>query len=405
MDEMNSDCGEKGLSAEMLETPRSKLTQTLKRAERFTEEKEMHEAQREWIRCVALTRIIYGNGHWRVAQAFANLAHSYLMITDKAFCPGFLAQVLQHANSAKVILSMGGGTPPKSTEEKRELLSTFLMTFYTLGAEWVMEELKGTTWEEATEWKISEKDLAAALGRARLLQNKPMMAMEHFKKAIGAVVSAGGEMAPELIDLYQEIAHIEQVQKNHNKSIGYLLMAHCVALAVHTKFSTEAASTALLLAKAYAATGEQKHAETTEMYFTESLAAYKAALGSDHSQTISALEDFSKWLVHVGKREQAYDLLQESFTAQSDLCSDFNEKAAERFYIMGGICLAERKMKEGYQWLSKCAEIQAAVYGPRHRKSKEIQKLLKLLETSSVVREGSRQLTQQQQKASSQTLC
>lgn len=43
--------------------------------------------------------------------------------------------------------------------------------------------------------------------------------------------------------------------------------------------------------------------ETVEMYFSESLEAYKAALGLDHSQTINALEDFSKWLVHVGKRE------------------------------------------------------------------------------------------------------
>nr|XP_056704906.1 tetratricopeptide repeat protein 23-like [Euleptes europaea] len=423
MDEMNSDCGENEMRTEIPETPRSKLTQALKRAERFTEEKEMDQAQREWMRCVALTRIIYGNGHWRLAQALANLAHSYLTLPGKAFCPGFSAQALQHANSAKGTVSMGGSTSPASAEEKRELLSTLLMIYYTSGvahwmqknskesfcnlqkAEQVMEELKGTEGKEATEWKIFEKNLSTALGRACLQQNKPVLAMRHFKKAIAAVIAARGEMAPELIDLYQEVANIEQVKNNHKKSIGYLLLAHCIALTVHTKFSVEAASTALLLGKAYAATGEQKHAETAEMYFNESLAAYKAALGSDHSQTINALEDFSKWLVHVGKREQAYDLLQESFMAQPDLCSDFNEKAAERFYIMGGICLAERKVKEGYQWLSKCTEIRVAVYGPRHKKSKELQKLLKLLETSSVVREGSRQLTQQQQRASSQALC
>ncbi|KAL8203999.1 UNVERIFIED_CONTAM: hypothetical protein K2H54_065998 [Gekko kuhli] len=249
-------------------------------------------------------------------------------------------------------------------------------------AERVMEELKGREWEGAAEWKISEKDLAAALGRTCLQRNKPALATRHFKKAITAVIAAGGEMAPELIGLYQEIAHSEQVNNNHKKSIGYLLLAHCIALGVHTKFSAEAASTALLLGQAYAAMEEQEHAETAEMYFNESLGAYKAALGSDHPQTINALEEFSKWLVRVGKREQAYDLLQESFMSQTDLCSDFSEKAAERFYIMGGICLAEKKVKEGYQWLSKCAEIQVAVYGPRHRRSRETQKLLKLLETT-----------------------
>lgn len=39
------------------------------------------------------------------------------------------------------------------------------------------------------------------------------------------------------------------------------------------------------------------------MYFNESLAAYKVALGMDHSLTIDALKDFSKWLIRAGKRE------------------------------------------------------------------------------------------------------
>ncbi|XP_077203060.1 tetratricopeptide repeat protein 23-like isoform X2 [Paroedura picta] len=414
MTEMSSDHGEEERRAEIFETPRRELAKTLKRAERFTEEKKMRQAHRERIRCVALTRIVYGDRHWRLARALANLAHSYLAL------PGFPTQAVQHANSAKGALLTDGSSPP--AEERQEVLSTLLTIYYTLGvahqvqknskesfcnlqkAEEVMEELKGTEWDGATGWKISEKDLAAALGRTCLQQNKPALATKHFKKAISAVIAAGGEMAPELIDLYQEIAHTEQVKNNHNKAIGYLLLAYCVALTVHTKSSAEAASTALLLGKAYAATGEQTHAEAAEMYFNESLVAFKAVLGSDHPQTINALEDFSKWLVHVGKREQAYDLLQDSFMAQPDVCRDFSAKAAEKFYIMGGICLAEKKVKEGYQWLSKCAEIQAAVYGPRHRRSKETQKLLKLLETSSIIREGSRPLCREKQEASNQVL-
>ncbi|XP_060092577.1 tetratricopeptide repeat protein 23-like [Heteronotia binoei] len=407
MAETNSDCGEKEMRTDIFETPRNPALQK-NGTHLLGLVFQMHQARREWICCVALTRIIYGNGHWRLAQALANLAHSYLVL------PGFSAQALQHANSAKGTLLMDGSSPPASAKEKREILSTLLTIYYALGvahwvqknskesfcnlqkAERVMEELKGSEWEGATEWKISEKDLATALGRACLQQNKPVLAMRHFKKAITAVIATRGETAPELIDLYQEIAHTEQANNNHKQSIGYLLLAHCIALTVHTKFSAEAASTALLLGKAYAATGEQEHAETAEMYFNESLAAYKAALGADHPQTINTLEEFSKWLVRVEKREQAYALLRESFVSQTDLCSDFNEKAAERFYIMGGLCLAEKKVKEGYQWLSKCAEIQVAVYGPRHRRSKEIQKLLKLLETSSVVCEGSRPVTWQQ---------
>ncbi|XP_054842857.1 tetratricopeptide repeat protein 23-like isoform X2 [Eublepharis macularius] len=368
MDDMNNRCGQQEMRTEIFGTPAIKLTQALKRAEKFTKGKKMRQAHRERIRCVALTRIIYGKGHWRLAQALANLAHSYLMLL------GFPVQAVQHANSAKGTILIGGRPPQVPAEEMKQILSTLLTIYYTLGvahwmqkngkeslfnlekAECVMKELQQTELEETTEQKISEEDLAAALGRACLLQNKPLMATRHFEKAISAVISARGEMAPELIDLYQETAHIEQVKKNHKKSIEYLLQAHCVVLTVHTKFSPQAASAALLLGKAYAASGEQKDAEMAEMYFNESLLACKAALGSGHSQTINALEEFSKWLVHMGKREQAYDLLQESFMSQPDLCSDFSEKAAERFYIMGGICLAEQKVKEGYQWLSKALD-------------------------------------------------
>lgn len=51
--------------------------------------------------------------------------------------------------------------------------------------------------------------------------------------------------------------------------------------------------------------------------------------------------------------QQAYELLKESFKTQQNPCSDFNKQAAERLYIMGCICLAEEKIREAYQLLSK----------------------------------------------------
>ncbi|KAF7243900.1 Tetratricopeptide repeat protein 23-like [Varanus komodoensis] len=159
----------------------------------------------------------------------------------------------------------------------------------------------------------------------------------------------------------------------------YGLEAHSLSVALHTKFSAGAASTALALGKAYAATGEEKYAEAAELYLGESLMSYKAALGMDHPKAIHALEYFSKWLGRVGKRKQAYDLLKESFKSQQDPCSDFNKLAVERLYIMGCICLAEEKIEEAYQLLSKCMQIQSAIYGPCHKKCKKVQELLDML--------------------------
>ncbi|KAH0627872.1 hypothetical protein JD844_008415, partial [Phrynosoma platyrhinos] len=233
-------------------------------------------------------------------------------------------------------------------------------------AERVMEELWGLDCREIADFRVSERDLMAAFGRASLQNNKFESAARYFKKAIEATISAGVEMAPELINLYQEMAETEQLKKNHEKAIAY-----STSTVVYNKFSLQTASVSLLLAKAYAATGDEKYVEAAEKYFTEGFAVYKEALGMDHFQTINAVEDYSKWLAQTGKRKvttdpmglhhmnyshakgQGYSFLKEWFKLQQDPCRDFNEQAIERLYIMGCICLAEEKIREAHLLLSK----------------------------------------------------
>ncbi|XP_067401766.1 tetratricopeptide repeat protein 23-like [Emydura macquarii macquarii] len=382
--------------------PNEKLEHALKMAEKFIKEKEVYKANRELIRCVALTRIIYGDGHWQLGQAFANLAYSYLILR------GLPAQAIEHAESAKHIMLTGICTPPATPEDKRERLGTLVTIYYTLGvahliqnndkesylslqkAERHMEELQELDGREIVGLKISQKDLVIALGRTCLQQNKLGSATGYFEKAVDAVISAEGDMAPELINLYQKIAQSEQLKKNHERAIRYLLQAHSICVALHKKCSVEAAQTGLLLGKAYAATGEQQHIEAAETYFTESLTAYQAVLGAEDSLTLTAVEEFSKWLVHVGKKQKAYRLLKDSLKSIIDTYGDFSEKAAETYHIMGSICLAEGKMREAYQLFNKCLQIQIAVYGPHNRKPKEMQELLTVLERSPAIHEGNR---------------
>ncbi|CAM5144459.1 unnamed protein product [Natator depressus] len=342
---------EKALPIDCAPAPNEKLEQAQKMAEKFIKEKEVYKANRELIRCVALTRIIYGDCHWQLAQAFANLAHSYL--------------ILQAACGPESYLSLRK-------------------------AERLMEELQELDGRVIMGLKISEKDLVIALGRTCLQQNKFDFAAGYFEKAVDVVILTEGDTAPELINLYQKIAQSEQLKKNHGRAIAYLLQAHSICVALYKQLSVEAAQTGLLLGKAYAATGDQQHVGAAEMYFTESLVAYQAALGAKDSLTLTAIEEFSKWLVHVGKNQQAYRLLKDSLKSTIDTYGDFSEKAAETYHIMGSICLAEGKMREAYQLFNKCLQIQIAVYGPRNRKPKEMQELLNALERSPTVHEGNR---------------
>uniref|UniRef100_A0A452HLR4 Uncharacterized protein n=1 Tax=Gopherus agassizii TaxID=38772 RepID=A0A452HLR4_9SAUR len=392
----------KALPMDCAPAPNEKLEQAQKMAEKFIKEKEVYKANRELIRCVALTRIIYGDGHWQLAQAFANLAHSYLILQ------GLPAQAIEHAESAKHTMLTGIRTSPATPEDKREILGTLVTIYFTLGvahlaqnngkesylslqkAERLMEELQELDGRVIMGLKISEKDLVIALGRTCLQQNKLDFAVSYFEKAVDAVISTEGDRAPELINLYQKIARSEQLKKNHERAIAYLLQAHSICMALHKKLSVEAAQTGLLLGKAYAATGDQQHIGVAEMYFTESLIAYQAALGAKDSLTLTAIEEFSKWLVYVGKKQHAYRLLKDSLKSIIDTYGDFSEKVAETYHIMGSICLAEGKMREAYQLFNKCLQIQIAVYGPRNRKLKETQELLTALERSPTVHEGNR---------------
>lgn len=68
-----------------------------------------------------------------------------------------------------------------------------------------------------------EDPFSSLSSRTCLQQNKLGFATGYFEKAVTAVTSAEGDMAPELISLYQEIAQMEQLKENHEQAIGYLL--------------------------------------------------------------------------------------------------------------------------------------------------------------------------------------
>uniref|UniRef100_A0A8C5LTM3 Tetratricopeptide repeat domain 23-like protein n=1 Tax=Leptobrachium leishanense TaxID=445787 RepID=A0A8C5LTM3_9ANUR len=367
-------------------SPAEKLAQVQRLAERYARENQLLKANKELIRCVALSRIVHGEGHWRLAQAFANLAHSYLTLRDLP------AQARQHAESAKNIL-LRGVDMSNSVEDKREILETLVTIYYTLGlahlqqnnakdsyvnlqkVEKIVEELDELQEKKSVTAKISEKDIATALGRVCLLQNKPSSARNYFEQAVNLVISSEGDSAPELIQLYKDLAKTEQVRKKHDQAIELLLQANSISKATYKKPSVEAADTVLLLAKAYAASGSSDYEDAAGKCFSEGLAVLQTILGPDDSQSLNARVEFSKWLIQIGKKHEAYQLLREAVTSEAD----FSEIVSEIFSIMGSISLADGKISKGYKLLKKCVGIQVILYGAQHGKTRETQSILDTL--------------------------
>ncbi|XP_022349314.1 tetratricopeptide repeat protein 23-like [Enhydra lutris kenyoni] len=374
--------------------PKEKLAQSQKKIAQLIKKKMNTQANKELIRCVILSRIIFGEEHWKCAQAVASLAYGYLTLR------GLPAQAKKHAESAKnTLLTWKDSTT--SNKEKKEILDALVMLYYTLGVAWLlqnrgreaylnlqkaernMEELKELFKGGVRKSQVSEKDLTIALGRASLAIHRLNLALAYFEKAIGNVIAAEGDRTLDLVSLYEEIAQIEQLRRNHDRAIQYLQQAYSICVSLFTEASPQTAEASALLAKAHAMSGEAQHRDAVEIYFIKSINAYQTTLGPTDYETLTTIEEFCKWLVQNGEKQEAYRLLKAALKSQVISYGDCSEKVAETFYNMGRICFAKGQLRKAIQLLRKCLMIQILLYGSEHSKSRDTRDLLTLLQRTS----------------------
>ncbi|MBW02062.1 Tetratricopeptide repeat protein 23, partial [Eschrichtius robustus] len=82
------------------------------------------QALQELVRCVALTRICYGDSHWKLAEAHVNLAQGYLQLK------GLSLQAKQHAEKAKEILTNAIVRP---YNDNTDVFKCSVELFHTMG--------------------------------------------------------------------------------------------------------------------------------------------------------------------------------------------------------------------------------------------------------------------------------
>ncbi|GAB1299250.1 Tetratricopeptide repeat protein 23-like [Apodemus speciosus] len=433
---------EAGVTADCLSIPKQKLAQSQKKINQLINEKMYTKANKELIRCFILSQIVFGKEHWKCAQALANLAYGYLTLRGMCFPEslktgpvclrafGLPAQAKKHAEKARnTLLTWKRNTT--SDKEKKEILETLVILYYTLGIAWLLQNqypffppsgsgdqgYRHARWEGAyihlqkaernmNELKeinngsicglqVSEKDLTIALGRASLAMHRMNLALAYFEKAICGVILAKGHDTSDLISLYEEIAQIEQLRKNHEQAIQYLQQAYSISVASFSEVSPQTAEASALLAKAYAMSGESQHRDAVEVYFIRSISTYQT-LGSEDYETLTTIEDFCTWLIQNGEKQEAYRLLKS--TLNSGAFGDCGKKVAETFYNMGSVCFAKGELTEAMELLRKCLMIQSLVYGSEHTKSIETKSLLSLLKRGEFIQMEKRNCSSKKEK-------
>lgn len=58
--------------------------------------------------------------------------------------------------------------------------------------------------------------------RASLAIHRLNLALAYFEKAVGNVIATKGDRTSDLVTLYEEMAQIEQLRRNHDQAIQYL---------------------------------------------------------------------------------------------------------------------------------------------------------------------------------------
>lgn len=372
------------------------LLSALKKADKFGIAGKADKAIHERIRILALTRIVYGSTHWKLAEAHVSLAEDYLELK------GYNAQAEYHSENAMAIMQ----TSVTTTSGEREKADVFEILFrinYVLGkakmalkkfseadtallkadrAYQACSKLSCVTDDECDEMEIKLSEVTARLSWR---QKKYAVAGTQFDKVIDLTRRRYGDDAVELIPIYQECGRLEQSKgrhANHEKAIEMFLQAHSVAAANYKDASVELVDTALALAKAYASTGREEAESSAESYLNECLSSCTTVYGPGHKKTLEVQDELARLLVRTLRESEALEMLKSSISLKNETYGDYSEQVSDTYKLMGSIHLAEGNIEKALRCYKKCQNIENLVLGKNHKKCKDTERTIDLLMAS-----------------------
>ncbi|XP_057580519.1 tetratricopeptide repeat protein 23 [Hippopotamus amphibius kiboko] len=371
----------------LFQPPREKLHLCEEKAKSYANSHEYKQALPELVRCVALARICYGDAHWKLAEAHANLAHGYLQLT------GLALQAKQHAEKAKEILS-NSMAPPYN--DNTDVFKCSVELFLTMGrallslqkfkeasenltkAERLSKELLQCGRIIKEEWMEIQARIKLSFAQVYQGQKRSKEALPHYQEALEYVEISKGEKSLECVPILRELAGVEQALGFHDASINHLLQAHLIVLSRNPS-QEEAAVSAHSVACAAVASGRPEHHDVAEQYFQDSMTNLKDAEGMGQAKFLSIQDDYCHFLQVTGQQERATSILRESLEAKVSVFGDFSAEVAETYRLLGGADRAQGNQSGAHKKLKKCLQIQTLLYGPQDKRTLATQQTVDVL--------------------------
>ncbi|XP_021490338.1 tetratricopeptide repeat protein 23 isoform X3 [Meriones unguiculatus] len=379
------------LQTALFQPPREKLRLCEERAKSYSSSHEYKQAIQELVRCVALTRICYGDSHCKLAEAYVNLSQGYLQMK------GLSLQAKQHAEKAKEILANAIESP---YHNNADVFRCSIELFYTLGraflalqkfkeasenlikAEKLAKEMLQCGKIIKEEWIEIQARLKLSFAQLYQGQKRSKEALHYYQKALEYTEIVKDEKSLECVPVLRELAGVEQALGLHDAAINHFSQAHLIVLSKDPSPS-EAADSAHSIARAAVASGMHNHHDVAEKYFQESMTHVKDSEGAARAKFLSIQDEFCNFLQIAGQKERATMILRESLEAKVGAFGDFSPEVAETYRVLGRTDLAQgnhtgahTKLKKGIRGqgedtsiTKECAQIETFLYGSHDKRT------------------------------------
>ncbi|XP_015858387.1 tetratricopeptide repeat protein 23 isoform X6 [Peromyscus maniculatus bairdii] len=371
----------------LFQPPREKLHLCEERAKSYSNSHEYKQAIQELVRCVALTRICYGDSHWKLAEAYINLAQGYLQLK------GLSLQAKQHAEKAKEILASSIENP---YHDNTAIFKCSIELFYTMGrALLALQKFKEASENLIKAEKLSKEMLQCGniikeewveiqarikLSFAQLYQGQKRSkeALPFYQKALEYTETVRDEKSLDCVPVLRELAGVEQALGFHDAAVNHFSQAHLIVLSKNPS-PEEAADSAHFIARAAVASGKQDHHDVAEQYFQESMTHMKDSEGAGRTKFLSIQDEFCNFLQITGQKERATMILRESLEAKVGAFGDFSPEVAETYRVLGRAELAQGNHNGAYTKLKKCVQIETFLYGSQDKRTLATQQTIDTL--------------------------
>lgn len=382
-----------------LAPPDEKLNLCEKRLNSYLEQGKTEKAFSQLIKLVPLRRLVFGDCHWKYAEAFTKLAKGYLEFKH------YLTQAVTKAERAKdLILSCNSPANNQKIPFTRCLVETYLVLGKSLGLNQKYKEAESAlikSWQalKSLDKQVSSIQIPTASSVAALMHLKfeikyalssIYIATKNIDKAVSSLnflvdeLSKISDKDERLIPIYSQLMKAENAKSksliNHELVIEYATNAHNISTSNHPLHSVEVANTAFTLGRAYSTLDSEKTLSAGEIYLKEAQSAYVSSYGSNHEKTIQVQDALNKIWMRNGKEDDVIKALKASLPIKRATFGECSSHVAESLKLIGGIYLSKGDLPKALRFLKQSLTIEQELYGPQHSKTKATKRMLNQVE-------------------------